>query len=269
MFSRPVFKALSQGRIPVTLERYVNDVHGSSLELGDAFEHAYAHLWSSYRSEYLYKNEVVSRIVFGRHSPSTATFVTEFRTGDSLADAVVFNGTSSVYEIKTEHDSLGRLHGQLADYLQVFDKVNVVTHERHVNAVLAMAPAHVGVLCLTDKGSLSEIRSAASNRENVRPARVFATLRRAEYLNILKRTLNWEPDMPPGLRMSAALAQFSTLAPITAHDEAVAELRKRTTGEATVGFVRTLPASLRTLGLSEPLSGIGKQRVAEILTRHI
>lgn len=265
VFSRPVFKSLSSGRIPSVLEGF-GRACGQSLTVAEAFDRAYTHLWSDYRSEYLYKNEVVSRVVFGRHSPSTAAFLTEFRAGQSVADAVVFNGTSSVYEIKSEHDSLDRLAGQLADYLRIFDKVHVVTHESHVSGVLALTMPRVGVLCLNDRGYLSECRPALSNKTFIDPVVLFGSLRRGEYLGILERTQGWSPDVPPGLLAAAAKTRFATLAPEVAHDEAVKELRKRTTDLATAAFVGGVPRSLRTLALSEPLSRVAQLQVGKTLT---
>lgn len=66
--------------------------------------------------------------------------MSEFWVDMSKADSVVLNGTSTVYEIKTEFDNLSRLPQQLTDYSKVFDHINVVTHERGVAAVLAAAP---------------------------------------------------------------------------------------------------------------------------------
>lgn len=42
--------------------------------------------------------------------------IPEFNVGASKADLAVFNGTSTVYEIKSEIDSTERLKSQMGDY---------------------------------------------------------------------------------------------------------------------------------------------------------
>lgn len=267
-FTRPSFRALSNGSIPSRPQlglSFPRPRGGVGPLVADAIDEAYALLRGIYRSEYVYKNEIVSRVVFGRHSPTTAGFCSELAVGASIADVVVFNGTSTVYEIKTELDSLQRLPSQLADYMCAFDRINVVTHEGAVDAVLRIAPAEVGVLLLTKRGAMSQVRASTSNAPNVTPAVLFGCLRRNEYLTILKRTHGWSADVPPAYLVAEARKLFSELKPELAHAQAVLEMRARTTDAARADFVSQLPYGLRTLGLSQPLSGIARARVLNSL----
>jgi hypothetical protein len=267
-FTRPSFRALSNGTIPswshlgLTLPQARGDTRAL---VGNAIDEAYALLRGTYRNEYIYKNEIVSRVVFGRHSPKTAGFCSELAVGDSIADVVVFNGTSTVYEIKTELDSLQRLPSQLADYLCAFDRVNVVTHEGAVDAVLRMAPAEVGVILLTKRGALSQIRAAVDNTRNIVPSVLFGCLRRSEYLEILQRTHAWNADVPSAYLVAEAKKLFCELRPEVAHAQAVLKMRKRTTDSARAQFVSQLPYGLRTLGLSQPLSAVARARLLSVL----
>lgn len=269
IFSRPTFKSLGRGIVPIHVRKLVQDQTIAPLSgevpLSAFFDSAYQWLSRHYRSEYVYKNEIVSRIVFGRHSPRTTSFQTEFRVGKSIADALVFNGTSTVYEIKTELDGLTRLSTQLTDYLSAFDRVFVVTHDDGLQNTLAQVPDEVGVINLTRKGSLSEVKACRSNAQHVAPAAVFNTLRRAEYLAILKQLTGWNGDVPAGMLYAAARERFAELPPQVAHDAALDAWRSRTTTGSLPTFVGQLPLSLRTLGLAEPLSGIGQLRVLECL----
>lgn len=264
-------RSLGRGVVPQSVRHLAehvsagNDTLSQAGSLSDFFDFAYQELRANYRTEYVYKNELVSRIVFGRHSPRTTSFQTEFRTGACIADAVVFNGTSTVYEIKTELDSLQRLPDQLTAYRSVFDKIYVVTHEAGIEAVLRTAPDTVGVLHLTKRGSLTEVRASGSNANHVSPDAIFNTLRRSEYLAILERTFGWTPDVPSGRIVMEAKARFSKLSPKVAHEQALSMWRQRTTHGSLPAFVDALPASLRTLGLSEPLSEIGRLRALDCL----
>lgn len=267
IFTRPVYRDLAQGRLGAPLRAALKHcgeqicVDGSTAS--DVFEQAYAALLASYRSEYVYKNTIVQKVVFGYHSPATAAFLTEFNVNESKADAAVFNGTSSVYEIKTEYDSLARLPSQLADYGKVFDLITVVTHEQGASAVERLAPSHVGITVLSKRGHLRKIRPAASNVLNTDVDTMFRCLRRSEYQSILTRKFGRSPDVAPGYLWQSCLGEFRRLENEVAHAEMVTELRKRTTDQARVAFVRALPMPLRTLGFAEPLS---VARAADLLT---
>lgn len=84
-------------------ERRVGDT------LAELFEGIYAFLRRYYRSEHNYKNALANKTLktlLARHSLTTSTLLTEFSTGESKADLVIINGSSSVYEVKTELDSV-------------------------------------------------------------------------------------------------------------------------------------------------------------------
>ena len=76
----------------------------SSLKslLDDLYQLLLAH----YRCEYVYKNSVATSLFLNGHNPKDAYLTSEFRSAQSRADVVILNGTSTIYEIKTEYDSL-------------------------------------------------------------------------------------------------------------------------------------------------------------------
>jgi len=258
IFSRPVYRGLAEGRVALPLQDVLNKnalgPRAAEETIEAVFERAYEHLTKNYRSEYVYKNTIVQKIVFGQYAPSTTAFLSEFNVGSSKADAVVLNGTSSVYEIKTQYDSLSRLPTQLSDYCRVFDYVTVVTHEAGAASVERLAPDHVGILVLERRGRLKTIRAALSNVANIESDAIFRCLRRDEYQRILHRTCGNVPAVAPSLLWHACREEFSKLPAAVAHMEMVNELRKRTTNRAKVELVSSLPKSLRALGLAEPLS---------------
>jgi hypothetical protein len=73
-----------------------------------------------YRHEYIYKAALTHKILLGKHSLQTASMIHEFRVGDCKADVAILNGTATVYEVKSERDSLTRLERQIAAYATVF-----------------------------------------------------------------------------------------------------------------------------------------------------
>jgi len=58
-----------------------------------------------------------------------ATIFSEFRVGKSVADLAIFNGSSKVFEIKTEFDSDIRLEIQLKNYKKIFNEVFLIITE--------------------------------------------------------------------------------------------------------------------------------------------
>src|SRR3546814_17075413 len=96
----------------------------------------------------------------GTHSLRTASMLNEFRAGSCKADLVILNGTATVYEIKSERDSLARLANQIENYKRVFAKVNVIASEGHVEGVLTTVTDDVGVRCLSKRYRITTIREA-------------------------------------------------------------------------------------------------------------
>lgn len=222
--------------------------------LSQIFESLYWFLWHHYRCEYIYKNALVSKILLGRHSLNTSTALTEFRTGKSKADLVIVNGTSSVYEIKTELDSLDRLGGQIASYFRVFDKVYVVTHESHMAKVEREIGPYVGLLLLTNRYSLKTLREASSNTANLDSSSIFSCLRQNEYCRIVKAEFGYVPDVPNTLIYTECKKLFVTLPPDIAHQYMIGELRKRSHGPKFQDFIHAVPSSLKQLCLAQKLT---------------
>jgi len=271
IFSRPVFRSLGFGSLPASVKRQLVST-ASSLEcsegtVGDLFEAAFKQLLKLYRSEYVYKNQLTKKQIFGIHSPSTAALLSEFWVDMSKADTVVLNGTSTVYEIKTEFDNLTRLPQQLIDYSKVFDHINVVTHERGVAGVLAAAPNHVGVLALSSRGSFKRVRSSTSNIANLDHWTVFNCLRNQEIRNILLRQFGEIPETSPDMFRTLCFEQFKTLSKDDLSVEFVLEARKRSTGREISQFAKALPMSLRTLGLIEKLSACRRSAILDALSQ--
>src|SRR5262245_59459635 len=65
------------------------------------------------RDEYIYRAALTHKVLLRTHSLKTASMLTEFRAGACKADVVILNGTATVYEIKSERDSLARLANQI------------------------------------------------------------------------------------------------------------------------------------------------------------
>jgi len=274
-FTRPAFAAMARTRdyrAPFTalLKAGVVREHDKSCQpLASVFEMAWAHLAKGYRNEYVYKNDLASRLIFGRHSPRTAGFQLELPIGRSIVDVAVTNGTSTAYEIKTEYDTTRRLNSQTGDYLKAFDRVFVVTHPAHAGRFERELDPRVGLIVLAPSGAMSTRREAQSNLEYVEPAVIFRCLRRPEYLSAIEQLFGSIPRLPNGLIAAHCEKLFATVSALDAHKVFVEALRARTTDENTVHFVAHLPASLRALGYATPLSGRQRTNILTLLSQKV
>lgn len=242
-----------------------------SLPLREWFDRAYATLLKEYRSQYVYKNAIANQLLLRRHSMREAALLTEFNAGVSKADAVLINGTSTVYEIKSEFDSTRRLESQLRSYGEIFDRIYVCTHASQVKRIEPILPPHVGLILLSSRSSLKEVREAQSNKRRVVPAMIFHSLRRSEYCSIVQKRFGELPASAPAEISLACHALFSTLAPEVAHDDMVEALRARqgATRPELVRFIKRLPASLRAAALYADLSARHQDALTRLLDKAV
>ncbi len=259
LFSSAVFRELAKKGRSGLFCRLVDQTDlaarfGSQATVGDAFDSAFEILKvAGKRDEYIYRAAVSHKILMGRHSLRTASMLNEFRAGSCKADLVILNGTATVYEIKSERDSLARLANQVENYKRVFAKVNVITSEGHTKAVLATVPDDVGVLCLSKNYQISPKREGINCSERICPVTVFESLRSAEAAAILKALGVAIPQVPNTQFHAALRVLFAELDPATLHNEMVRTL-KHTRNLAPLGeLVNQLPKSLQAAALSIPL----------------
>ncbi|WIB00316.1 sce7726 family protein [Curtobacterium sp. MCBA15_012] len=235
--------------------------------LAEAFDAARDLLARGYRSEYVFKNDIVSRAVFGRHSPRTASALIEQPMGASIADVVVLNGTTTVYEVKTDLDDFTRLPAQLRDYRSRAEHVYVVTSVGRAAEAAAIAPDDVGVLALRRRGNLSTIRQASSNIGRLVPQHLFELLRTPERQDALRITHGYTPNPHQGHGWDEMQHLFAELSPQIAHDRALEQLRKRAKNVEHLVNSPTFPASLRALAYAAPTSAIGARRIEHRLSQ--
>jgi hypothetical protein len=232
---------------------YLNEVCANSgilhkidktMLLSDFFDWIYNFLFRNYRNEYIYKNVIANKILLGKHSLNTSQMLTEFRVGKCKADAVVVNGTSTVYEIKSEFDSFARLKNQIYAYLQVFDNINVITSAPQARKLISELPECIGILVLTDRNTISTIRKSESNKKNITQQVLFDSLRKNEYMKIVKDFYGTVPDVPNTRIYRECKCLFCRIPSESAHDLTMAILGKRINTKLLKEFIGQGPDSL-------------------------
>lgn len=267
-FTRPVFTQLARTGSDQSLRRLLScvvDGAAKSVPLGLALDTALGVLRKNYRCEYVYKAAIVDRIIFGRHSPRTASMHVELPVGRSIVDVAVFNGTSTAYEIKTELDSDRRLSTQTLDYLRAFERVYVVTHPALIARYSRILDERVGVLALSPRGSLTEVRAADGSGASIDKHALFRLLRSNEYCQAIEQEFGEQPPLPNGRRYGHYSKLWMDLSVEQAHKLTVSAMRARTTSPEMVDFMRQMPVSYRALGYATPLSSVQQARVLNLL----
>lgn len=219
----------------------------------------------NYRCEYIYKNIITSKLLLGRHSLNTTVMVPELSIEGSKADLVMFNGTSTVYEIKTELDTLNRLENQLDSYLKCFDLIYVVTYEENIDKIKAIIPEKIGIIILSKKNTLKTIKKAESNKNYIRPEVLMRTLRNGEIKNIIKKLIGEDLKLSPLDYYKECTKILSETAPSLAHDLMVKEVKKRTIKKEQKELIELAPDSLKYFFLRGNLNKIQCNIASKIL----
>lgn len=157
----------------------------------------YLELQNEYRSEYFYKNNLLNQYLLKKYSLSTTSVFNEFKIDNSIADFVLLNGSVRIFEIKTDLDGLDKLEKQLNAYRQFADLVYIVTSSKYIDKLLLdYSNSTIGVIEFTQSNTFKEHKKAKSNNRFFNHLTIFKTLRKAEYLDIVKNYFGYIPDVP-------------------------------------------------------------------------
>jgi hypothetical protein len=158
--------------------------------------HIYAELSKNYRNEYFYKNSFINNLLLKEYGVKDTIAINEFRVGNSIADIVLFNGSSKAFEIKTELDSKRRLKGQIADYTKIFDECYIITDESLIEKY-SNENDWVGLIALQKLPrsiKMKEVRKAKRN-ETINPETLIRSIRTSEYKSIVQQFYGELPEM--------------------------------------------------------------------------
>jgi hypothetical protein len=111
-------------------------------------------------------------------------------SGSVRIDVAVINGQLHGYELKSARDTLERLDAQADLYNQVFDKVTLVTAEKHFYKAEKKIPKWWGIaIAVPKKGGGVDLRHNRQPRQNrqIVPIQVARLLWRTELLDVLER----------------------------------------------------------------------------------
>ena len=200
VFSRSVFMRMIKfddfSRINLIGKTYDLD-YIKEKTYGDYLEKIYLSLALMYRSEYVFKNALVNRIISNNKNRNITIF-NEFKVGNSIADVATFNGKSCVYEIKTELDSPKRLTSQSEDYFKFFQECYLVIPKDAIDEYIQRIDVRMGILSVKeDNGNItfSKYRKAIVMHDNMDVEVLMRVLWIQEYESIIKQYYGNLPDV--------------------------------------------------------------------------
>lgn len=197
----------------------------TNLELLD---NVYNELLESYRSEYVYKNVLINKKLIKKYSLKSTIALNEFKIGNSIADFVLLNGKARVFEIKTELDGLDKLEKQISDYYSFATEVYIVTSSKHIEKLIELyKETNVGIIELTQKNSLKEIKPALTKIDLLDHSSIFKSLRKNEYINVLEANSFQIPKVPNTLIFKECFNLSKDIDIVDFQKSAIKVLKKR------------------------------------------
>lgn len=165
------------------------------------FKYIYSLLIKKYRCEYVYKNEIINKVLLKllkSHGTRDTVAFNEFKVGKSIVDIAFFNGESKAFEIKTDLDSSKRLPKQIEDYKKLFDKCYIVIPENKYEYYEESVEPEIGILVLSKNNGKIKIQTSreALRNEMIDSDVLINCLRTEEYKRLVTSEIGHVPDVP-------------------------------------------------------------------------
>ena len=262
-FSNTFFRKLPELRFKHDFyKRHQELFHYKEENIRNIYENYYNLLFDNFKNEYIYKNEIANKLYLEKHDYNEATLLTEFWTHKSKTDIVIINGTATVYEIKTEYDSLSRLDSQINDYRKVFDKIFIVSTEKYLKTIEKLYP-DLGLIELVD-GRLKTHREAKVVNNYLDAFQMLLSLKKKEMLHLLNLLgcNNIETtDIKFYEKCFMIIEQFRG---IDIYKEYICILKERNNNKNQKDYIDILPRSLKIQGLTTYLNGNLKKEILDL-----
>lgn len=182
--------------INVKIERYdKNRFSKSTKTYLDYLKYAYRAIEQNYPTEYVYKNAFLNEWLIKELGEANAKIFSEFRLGKAVADLVMFNGVSKVFEIKTALDSVLRLDNQIEQYNDIFNEIYLIVPDAKIEQYLKYEN-HIGIISFSNERvkRFELVRNPIRNM-NIKPNSLMNVLHTKEYKNIVQCYFNELPPM--------------------------------------------------------------------------
>ena len=211
----------------------------------------YQELMHTHRNEYFYKNELLNSLLIQNRKISSCSVLTELPVANSKTDIIFVdeNDVGTVYEIKTELDTLNRLESQIQDYYKAFPYIYVVTSSSHLRQLeQALEGTGVGIIELTNNNKFVYRKEATYNTGNLSHDVLFKILRKKEFESIVLKYFGKLPDVSDFVYYGTCLELLENLDIVLFQNEVMSCLRKRNLVRNVESFTNNVPYELNFYG---------------------
>ena len=271
VFSRSVFSDIIEhsdySRLDTLFERYDSKKKQTKTYF-DYIKYIYCAIVKNYRCEYVYKNEIINKLLLKEYGTKNTIAINEFRTQSSIVDFALFNGESKAFEIKTEYDTTKRLGRQIQDYMKLFQKCYVVVpkelQQQYENYVIE----NVGIIVLsTENGriKLQEVKKAITN-EHIDVYALMRSVRASEYKNIISQYYGNLPEVSCYDMFDECQGLMLQIPQNELHKLFLSEIKKR---KNNTQLLKTFPSEIRQMCLCMNLNQKQSNKLLEKLNNLI
>lgn len=267
IFSRSVFSDIIEyddyTRLNTIFSRYDSKKEYFSTYF-DYIKYIYRIIAKEYRCEYIYKNEIINKLLISKYGTKNTIAINEFRVQNSIVDFALFNGESKAFEIKTEYDTKKRLKRQIKDYSKLFQKCYIVVPEELYQEYDECVPENIGIIVLVrERGRirLDEKKKAIINA-NIDTNVLMRSVRAGEYRNIVMEYYGELPNVSCFEMFDKCQELISNIPQQKLHTLFLNEIKKRTNNTQ---LLKSFPAEIRQMCLSMNLN----QRQSESLLKKL
>ncbi len=163
----------------------------------DYLKYVYRILDRHYQNEYVLKNSFLNESLIAELGKDDTKLFNEFRVGNAIADLVMFNGVSKVFEIKTELDTDKRLNSQLAHYRKLFNEIYLIVPASKIE-MYDDYDSDVGIITFNNHNNTSqkfESIKPATKQLEIDLASLMDILHTEEYKEIVSDFYGYLPQM--------------------------------------------------------------------------
>ncbi len=111
-------------------------------------------------------------------------------------------------------------------------------------------PEKAGILVLTNRNTISTIREPKPNKENINQTILFDSLRKPEYMKIIKKYYGAIPDVANTQIYRECKKLYCKIPPIYANELTIEMLKARNNSKILKDFINKAPSSMSAYALS-------------------
>lgn len=203
------------------------NVPAEGQTLRSLLEQGYQELLQNYRHEYVFKSALFKDFILKHYAIESTILLSEFRIGNSIADAVLVNGTNKVFEIKTELDSPFRLDSQIHDYKKAFSEVYLVVHQKQAERYAKVISPEIGLLCFSEDQGFLEFKKAKQDISQLEIYAMVKSLRKDELSSLVIGLTGEKPNATPVKLFKTCLEIVKSFLPEQVQMEYLQIIKKR------------------------------------------